>query len=298
MGERPAAVFINTNREKNDLRRTGSRARASTKGCDMDFTSIVVDKDQDKGITKIILNRPQASNALTGEMVAEIGQALSDADRNSLTRVVIITGNGKSFCAGADLKYFKEEVSTLQQQEEWYRWANKTMMNPLAQLSKPVIAAVNGACLGGGYEIMLACDLAIAAEDAIIADQHLNFGLVGPGGSTPRTTWLLGPRKAKEVILTGKRMSGREAERIGLVNLAVPRDQLESAAHEMATNLAEKSPVAMRIAKALINRALQVDFSTAEQLEIMSAIVNATSEDYAEGVRSFSEKRKPVFKGR
>ena len=93
-------------------------------------------------------------------------------------------------------------------------------------------------------------------------------------------------------------MSGREAERIGLVNLAVPRDQLESAVQDMAINLAEKSPVAMRIAKALINRALQVDFSTAEQLEIMSAIVNATSEDYAEGVRSFAEKRKPIFKGK
>jgi enoyl-CoA hydratase/carnithine racemase len=298
MGERPAVASINTNRERNDLRETSPPLRVSTKGCEMGFANIIVEKDQDKGITKIVMNRPQASNALTGEMVAEIGQALSDADRDSLMRVVIMTGKGKSFCAGADLKYFKEQVSTLRQQEEWYRWANKTMMNPLAQLSKPVIAAVNGACLGGGYEIMLACDLAIAAEDAIIADQHLNFGLVGPGGSTPRTTWLLGPRKAKEVILTGKRMSGREAERIGLVNLAVPRDQLESAVQDMAINLAEKSPVAMRIAKALINRALQVDFSTAEQLEIMSAIVNATSEDYAEGVRSFAEKRKPIFKGK
>jgi enoyl-CoA hydratase/carnithine racemase len=264
----------------------------------MDYACIIVEKDREQGITKILFNRPQASNAMTGDMVTEIGQALLDAEKDTLTRVVIITGNGKAFCAGADLKYFKESVSTLWQQEEWYRWANRTMMNPLAQFSKPVIAAVNGACLGGGYEIMLACDLVVAADDAIIADQHLNFGLVGPGGSTQRTTWLLGARKAKEVILLGKRLTGKEAERIGLVNLSVPRDQLESAVHEMALQLAEKSPVALRIAKALINRALQVDSSMSEQLEIMSAIVNATSEDYTEGVSAFSEKRKPVFKGR
>ncbi len=263
----------------------------------MDYTCIIVENDSN-GIAKIILNRPEASNALTGDMVTEIGRALADAEQDTSVRVVVLTGNGKSFCAGADLKYFGEAVSTLWQQEQWYRWANRTMMNPLSQLSKPVIAAVNGAALGGGYEIMLACDFAIAAEDAIIADQHINFGLVGPGGSTQRTTWLLGARKAKEIILMGKRLSGREAEKIGLVNLAVPRDQLESAVNEMALQLSQKSPVALRIAKALINRALQVDFSTSEQLEIMSAIVNATSEDYAEGMRAFSEKRKPVFKGR
>lgn len=264
----------------------------------MDYQCIIVDKNPDNGTAKIILNRPHASNALTGDMVVEIGQALTDAEQDGSTRVVVITGNGKSFCAGADLKYFREEVSTLWQQEAWYRWANKTMMNPLAQLSKPAIAAINGACLGGGYELMLACDLAVAAEDAIIADQHLNFGLVGPGGSAERTTWLLGPRKAKEVILMGKRLTGKEAQEMGLVNLAVPRDRLESAVHDMAVQLAQKSPVALRIAKALINRALQVDFSTSEQLGIMSAIVNATSEDYAEGMRAFSEKRKPIFKGR
>ena len=172
------------------------------------------------------------------------------------------------------------------------------MINPLAQLSKPVIAEVNGAALGGGYEMMLACDLAVAAEDAIIGDQHINFGLIGPGGSTQRTTWLLGPRRAKEVILMGKRLTGIEAEKIGLVNRAVPKNQLDRTVHEMAAQIAQKSPVAVRIAKALINRALQIDLSTSEQLEIMSAIVNATSEDFVEGMIAFNEKRKPVFKGK
>jgi enoyl-CoA hydratase/carnithine racemase len=262
----------------------------------MDYKHILFKKEN--SIARIIFNRPEAANALHMDMVQEIGTALEDAEKDTAVRVVIITGNGKAFCAGADLKHIKNEITTLWQQEEWYRRANRIMMNRLAQLRKPVIAAVNGAALGGGYEIMLACDLVIAAEDAVIADQHINFGLVGPGGSTQRTTWLLGARKAKEIIFTGKRLSGREAERIGLVNLAVPRDQLESAVNELAAQLVDKSPVALRIAKALINRALQVDLSMSEELEILSGIVNATSEDYSEGIRSFNEKRKPVFKGR
>jgi 3-hydroxypropionyl-coenzyme A dehydratase len=262
----------------------------------MDYKFILFKKEN--SIARIIFNRPEAANALHMDMVEEISTALEDAEQDSVVRVVIITGNGKAFCAGADLKYIKADVSTLWQQEEWFRRANRIMMNRLAQLRKPVIAAVNGAALGGGYEIMLACDLVIAADDAVIADQHLNYGVVGPGGSTQRTTWLLGPRKAKEIILTGKRLSGKEAEQIGLVNLSVPRDHLESAVNELAVQLAEKSPVALRIAKALINRALQVDLSMSEELEILSAIVNATSEDYAEGMQAFNDKRKPVFKGR
>jgi enoyl-CoA hydratase/carnithine racemase len=262
----------------------------------MDYKFILFKKENN--LARIVFNRPEVANALHMDMVEEISTALDDAEQDSAVRVVIVTGSGKFFCAGADLKYFKANISTLWQQEEWYRRANRIMMNRLAQLRKPVIAAVNGAALGGGYEIMLACDLAVAADDAVISDQHLNFGIVGPGGSTQRTTWLIGARKAKEIIFTGKRLSGKEAERIGLVNLSVPRDQLESAVNELAAQLAEKSPVALRIAKTLINRALQVDLSMSEELEIMAAIVNNTSEDYVEGMQAFDEKRKPVFKGR
>ena len=126
------------------------------------------------------------------------------------TRVVIITGNGKSFCAGADLKYFKESASTLGQQEARYRWANKTMMNPLAQFSKPVIAAINGACLGGGYEIMLACDLAVAAEDAVIADQQLISASWGPASTRKDDLAPRAPGRPRDHPL-GKRLTGKEA---------------------------------------------------------------------------------------
>jgi enoyl-CoA hydratase/carnithine racemase len=161
-----------------------------------------------------------------------------------------------------------------------------------------VIASINGFAFAGGFEIMLACDLVIAAEDALICDQHINFGLVGPGGTTQRLPRIVGIRKAKEIILTGEKLSAHEAQRIGLVNRVVPLKELEKATEEMAAQLVEKSPVALRIAKNLLNRALEADRVTASELEVMSAIVNATSEDYQEGVRAFNEKRKPVFKGR
>lgn len=262
----------------------------------MNYENIIFEKKS--GIAKITLNRPEALNALNRVMITEIGHALEDAEKDNAVRVVVITGSGKAFCVGADLKFVKEELGALYAQQEFFRFANKTLMNAIENLTKPVIAAVNGFALAGGFEITLVCDLVIASRDAFLGDQHINYGLVGPGGSTQRTPRLVGLRKAKEIILTGERLSANEAERIGLVNRVVPADELESATEDMASKLAEKSPVALRIAKTLINRALETDQVTGSELEVMSAIVNATSEDYEEGIRAFNEKRKPIFKGR
>jgi enoyl-CoA hydratase/carnithine racemase len=262
----------------------------------MNYESIVFEKKD--GVAKITLNRPEALNALNKNMISEIGCALEDVEKDNMIRVVVVTGKGKAFCVGADLKFVKEELASLWKQQEFFRFGNKTLMNAIEDLGKPVVAAVNGFALGGGFELMQACDLVIASEDALIGDQHINFGLVGPGGTTQRTPRIVGIRKAKEIIFTGERLSAREAERIGLVNWVVPASELEKATDEMAAKLVEKSPVALRIAKMLINRAMQIDLSTASELEIMSAIVNATSEDSQEGMRAFNEKRKPVFKGR
>ena len=262
----------------------------------MNYENIIFEKKN--GIVKITLNRPEALNAMNREMILEIGHALEDAEKDDAVRVVVITGSGRAFCAGADLKFVKEELGSLWAQQEFFRFANRTVMNAIENLGKPVIAAVNGFALAGGFELMLVCDLVIASEDALMGDQHINFGLVGPGGSTQRTPQIVGIRKAKEIILTGEKLSAKDAERIGLVNHVVSADELESATDDMAAKLAEKSPVALRIAKTLINRALQTDLATASELEVMSAIVNATSEDYQEGIRAFNEKRKPVFKGR
>jgi enoyl-CoA hydratase/carnithine racemase len=235
---------------------------------------------------------------MDGKMIREIGAALEDAEKDRTIRVVVISAKGKAFCAGMDLKYVQEKIKTLWDQQELFRHTNKIVTDAIENLSKPVIAAVNGFALAGGFEIMLACDLVIASEDAVFGDQHINFGLVGPGGSTKRTPRIVGIRKAKELIFTGDKISAHEAERIGLVNRVVPAAELGKVTDEIAGKIAEKSPVALRIAKRLLNQALETDSHRMSELEIMSAIVNATSEDYEEGLRAFNEKRKPVFKGR
>ncbi|OGO17246.1 MAG: hypothetical protein A2Z15_05795 [Chloroflexi bacterium RBG_16_50_11] len=165
-------------------------------------------------------------------------------------------------------------------------------------LSKPVIAAVQGYCLAGGFEMMMAADLVIAAEDARIGDQHINYGLFGGGGCAYRLALLVGMRKAKEIVLTGKRLSGKDAEQLGLVNLAVPPDRLESSVNEMAAELGSKSPVAIKLSKWFINRVAMLDADTRLELAIMYSLIDSTSEDKEEGMRAFLEKRKPVFKGR
>ena len=262
----------------------------------MNYEAIIYEKRN--GIAKITLNRPEALNALNRAMITEIGNALEDAEQDNAVRVIIITGRGKAFCVGADLKFVKEELGSLYDQQEFFRFGNRTLMNAIENLRKPVIAAVNGFAFAGGFEITLVCDLVFASEDAFLGDQHINYGLVGPGGSTQKTPRLVGPRRAKEIIFTGKRLSAHEAERIGLVNRVVPPDELERAAEDMAAELAQKSPVALRIDKMLINRALETNAVNGSELELMSSIVNVTSEDSQEGIRAFTEKRKPVFKGR
>jgi len=262
----------------------------------MDYEKIVYKKEG--GIAKIILNRPDELNSMDGHMIEEIGRALEDAERDRSVRVVVLTGKGRAFCAGMDLTFVREKVKTLWDQQELFRYTNKVVTDAIENLGKPVIASVNGFALAGGFEVMLACDIVIASEEAVFGDQHINFGLVGPGGSTKRTPRIVGIRKAKELIFTGDKISAQKAERIGLINRVVPANELESATDEIAMKIAEKSPVALKIAKTLLNQSLEVDSNRASELEVMSAIVNATSEDYEEGMRAFGEKRKPVFKGK
>jgi enoyl-CoA hydratase/carnithine racemase len=260
------------------------------------YETIIYEKKN--ALAKITLNRPEALNAITRTTLLEIGQALEDAEQDTSVRVVVLAGRGKAFCTGADLKFVSEELKTLQDHQDFFRLLNKMALERMEGLSKPVIAAVQGYCLAGGFEFMLSADLVVAAEDAQIGEQHINFGLLGGGGSGYRLALLVGMRKAKEIILTGKRISGKEAEQIGLVNLAVPADKLESTVDELATELSEKSPVGLKLSKWFINRVSMLDADIRLELAIMYSLINASSEDKEEGLRAFIEKRKPVFKGR
>ena len=262
----------------------------------MSYETIIYKKKN--GVAKITLNRPEALNAITRTMFLEIGQALDDAEQDNSVRVVVLAGSGKSFCAGVDLKFSQAELLTLQDKQDFFRLGNKMAVERMEGLSKPVIAAVQGYCLAGGFELMMGADLVIAAEDAKIGDQHVNVALFGGGGCAYRLALLVGMRKAKEIVLLGKRLSGKEAEQIGLVNLAVPLDKLGSTVDEIAAELAEKSPVAIRFYKSFINRVSMLDADMRLELAIMYSLVESTSDDAQEGPRAFSEKRKPVFKGR
>ena len=262
----------------------------------MNYETIIFEKKE--AVAKITLNRPEALNAMNDVMFREIGEALENAENDDTIRVVVLAGNGRAFCAGVDLKFAREKLDSQKAKEDFYRYGNEKKMRRMETMSKPVIAAVHGFALAGGFELMLAADLAIATDDAKIGDQHMNYGLFGAGGSPYRLPLLVGIRKAKELIFTGKWVSGKEAERLGLVNRAVPADQLQSAVDEMVGDLVDKSPVAMKISKAYINRTAFVDSDSRLELLIMSALAIGASEDSQEGMRAFAEKRKPVWKGR
>ena len=200
----------------------------------MNYRNIILEKKN--RVAKITLNRAEELNAIDKQTHLELQAALKDIEEDPEARVVVITGAGRAFCAGADLKYAVSITDKPQELAAFGQLFYDTY-GMIENLGKPVIAMVNGMALAGGIELLEACDLAVAAEDARIADQHANFGLVPAGGSTQRLPRQIGLKKAKELLLTGDWVTGKEAERLGLVNKAVPADKLEEETMKMAEKL-------------------------------------------------------------
>ncbi|HEX8187837.1 MAG TPA: enoyl-CoA hydratase-related protein [Pyrinomonadaceae bacterium] len=246
-------------------------------------------------VAVITINRPQKLNALNIQTRAEGAAALEELREDESVRVVVITGAGeKAFVAGADIGEFEGRTAVSQRDVMTAR----SLFTAVDTFPKPVIAMINGFCLGGGCELALSCDIRVASETARFGQPEINLGIIPGGGGTQRLTRLVGEGKAMELILTGDMIDAQHAYNLGLVNLVVPAADLEAKTLELANRIAEKSPVALRMAKEAVKTAARANLDEGLRREIDLFALTFSSEDKDEGVRAFLEKRKPDFKGR
>jgi len=260
----------------------------------MEFKYIIYEKSE--GIATITLNRPEALNAFSKEVADEVLLALEDARTDENVRVVILTGAGeKAFSTGADIKAMKG-MNALKARE--LSLMGEKLCNAFEDLEKPVIAAINGYALGGGLEVAMACDFRIASENARMGQTEINIGLIPGWGGTQRLTRLIGKTKAKELVFTGRMIDAKTAEQLGILNMVVPVDKFRETVRQFAAELTSKAPVALKVAKSVINKGSEISLDAAISLEREGFGVAASTEDLQEGVSAFIEKRKPTFKGK
>jgi enoyl-CoA hydratase len=257
----------------------------------MNEEAIILEKRD--SIATIKINRPDVLNAVNMDTIEGLSRAIDDIEKDRGIRVVIITGVGKSFSAGADISMFKDLKPA-----EARNLGFSEITRRLELLDKIVIAGVNGYALGGGCEIAMACDLRIASEKARFGQPEINLAIIPGAGGTQRLPKLVGKTVAIELILTGDMIDAQEAHRIGLVNEVVPDDEFEERLMEMAKKLAEKGPIALALAKRAVSAAEHTDIDTGLEIEKDLFAILFSTEDKGEGVSAFLEKRKPEFKGR
>jgi len=246
-------------------------------------------------VAVLTINRPDKLNALNKKVHEESVAALEELKTDESVRVLVITGSGeKSFIAGADISEFEGQTPVTQRD----LFHEKTLFNSLDTFPKPVIAMVNGFCLGGGNELALACDLRICSETARFSQPEINLGIIPGGGGTQRLTNLVGEGRAMEIILTGDMINAQTAEAIGLVNHVYPADELETKTMELANKIAEKAPIALQLCKEAVKFASRSNLDEGLRREVDLFAICFSTEDKQEGVSAFLEKRKPVFKGK
>jgi enoyl-CoA hydratase/carnithine racemase len=252
----------------------------------------------DDGVLTLTLNRPRKLNAMSHEVFAALDAAVVGASDDGAVRVVVITGAGTVFCAGADLSMVQEfsELPSSTFRETLRRL--QSVFDRLEQLEKPVIAALNGACVGGGVDLALACDLRIAVTDAYVMIPEARLGLIPDLGATQRLPRLIGVSRAKDLILTGRRVRADECLAMGLVNRVVARDQLAAAIAEVVTDIKAGAPLAVGLAKQAIDRAWATDLRAGEELEGHLQSPLYRSADVREGYAAFRERRAPKWMGR
>jgi enoyl-CoA hydratase len=246
-------------------------------------------------VAVITINRPEKRNALNIKTREEGAALIEELRGDDSVGVVVITGAGdKAFIAGADIAEFAGRTAMMQRDV----MVSRSLFNAIDSFPKPVIAMINGYCLGGGCELALACDIRIASENASFGQPEINLGIIPGGGGTQRLTRLVGEGKAMEMILTGEILDARTAHAIGLVNHVVPLDQLEAKTMEIANRIAEKSPIALSLAKEAVKIASRSNLDEGLRREVDLFALCFSTEDKDEGVAAFLEKRKPVWKGK
>jgi enoyl-CoA hydratase len=249
--------------------------------------------ERDGPVAVVLLNRPEHLNALSDELMDALITALVDLDRDEGVRCIVLGGSERVFAAGADIaELAKSSPIDLYYQRRVERW------DAIAGLWTPLVAAVSGYCLGGGCELAMACDLIVASETATFGQPETGVGVIPGAGGTQRLTRAVGKALAMDVILSGRFLSADEALRAGLVARVVAREAWLNEAKRVARAIAEKAPVATRLAKEAVDRGADSTLTLGVELERRLLYLAFASEDAKEGLNAFLEKRKPEFKGR
>lgn len=248
---------------------------------------------REQRVAVVTLDRPKQLNALSAQLMNELVGALEELDADPEIRCIVLAGSERAFAAGADVEEMAEATAMeMLAQRRIGQW------DAIRTLRTPLVAAVSGWCLGGGCELAMACDLIVASETARFGQPETGLGIIPGAGGTQRLTRAVGKSKAMDVILTGRVLDAREAERAGLVARVVAREAWLEEAKAVARAIAEKPPVAQQLAKASVNRAFDTSLEVGLDFERRSLYLAFASEDAREGLRAFVEKREPNFEGR
>jgi enoyl-CoA hydratase len=253
----------------------------------------LVEAERDGAVAVVLLNRPEQLNALSDELMDELVSTLEELDRDESVRAIVLGGNDRAFAAGADIgELAQASAIDLYYQRRVERW------DAIRGLWTPLVAAVSGYCLGGGSELALSCDLIVASETAQFGQPETGLGIIPGAGGTQRLTRAVGKAVAMDVILSGRRLNADEALQAGIVARVVAKEAWLEEAKRVARHIAEKGPVATRLAKESVDRAYETTLGAGLEAERRALYLAFASEDAREGLTAFTEKRKPEFRGR
>lgn len=262
----------------------------------MDIQLIKCERKED--VAWLTLNLPDSMNALSLPMLEELESAVDGLQNDQTVRCVVITGAGKAFCAGGDLRGFQAALAepTTDLLLNRLRYAQK-IFDKIENLPMPVIAAVNGYAIAGGLELILCCDMVVAAESARIGDGHAKYGIIPAGGSSARLPRKVAANRANFMLLSAELLPAKTLEQWGLVNFVVPASELQDTATRLSNAISAHSPLGLRTIKELLRNSMKNSSEDAAKAEITAFEEYASSHDFSEGLAAFSEKRRPTFKG-